>query len=189
MHIKSALPKSALFSTNTVLTQFLWIVGFAAATAIGARVEIPNYPVPFTLQTFFVLLAGVMLGARNGALSQMVYLAVGVLGLPVFSAGGFGLVKLLGPTGGYLLAFPVVAAVVGLLTERFRSYPGILLSMFAGLLLLFTSGTLHLYAFYVKDFGQAFSAGFLIFSWWDVVKLVAAATIYFEIGKRWPRLS
>lgn len=188
MNIGSTLPKSAVFPATTTLTQALWIVGFALVTALGARLEIPNYPVPFTLQTFFVLLAGAMLGARNGALSQMLYLAVGAFGLPVFSAGGFGIAKLLGPTGGYLLAFPAVAALVGLLTARFRSFSGILVSMFAGLLLLFTAGTLHLYAFYVRDVGQAFVAGFLIFSGWDLVKLLAASAIYFEIAKRWPRV-
>ncbi len=176
-------------SQSSVLTQTLWIVAFAAATAIGARVEIPHYPVPFTLQTIFVLLAGAFLGARNGAISQLLYLAVGALGAPVFSSGGgLGLVKLFGPTGGYLLAFPVAAAMVGYLTQQFKSYPAIVVSMFVGLLVIFASGTLHLNAFYLHDFTTAFTSGFLIFSWWDVLKLFAAATIYFEIAKRWAKL-
>ena len=171
-----------------VLSQTLWIVVFAAATALGARIDIPHQPVPYTLQTLFVLLAGAFLGARNGAMSQVLYLAVGALGAPVFSSGGFGLMKLIGPTGGYLLAFPVAAAVVGYLVERYKSFPAILVSMFVGLLIIFTSGTLHLNAFYLHNFSTAFTSGFLIFSWWDVIKLFAAASIYFEIAKRWRRL-
>jgi biotin transport system substrate-specific component len=183
-----ALSKGSILTNNSILTQTLWIVGFAAATAIGARVEIPHVPVPFTLQTLFVLLAGAFLGARNGAISQVVYLAVGVLGAPVFAGGGFGLVKLFGPTGGYLLAFPLTAALVGLLTGNFRSYVGVVLSMFAGLILLFLCGTLHLNAFYMHDLSVSFKSGFLIFSLWDIVKLFAAATIYYEMAKRWRRL-
>lgn len=92
----------------------LGALAFAGLTAIGARlsVPLPGGFVPLTLQPVAVLLAGVMLGSRGGAASQMVYLAAGVSGLPVFAAGG-GLLYLLGPTGGYLLAFPVAAWLAG----------------------------------------------------------------------------
>jgi biotin transport system substrate-specific component len=173
---------------NKLLTQAMWIAAFATLTALGARVEIPNHPVPYTLQTFFVLLAGAMLGARNGAISMILYLALGAIGLPVFSSGGFGVLKFVGPTGGYLLAFPVVAAVVGLFTESYKSYFGIVASMFAGLMILFLAGTLHLNAFYLHNISAAFTSGFLIFSWWDMVKLFAAASIYFHVAKRWRRV-
>ncbi len=168
---------------SSILSQLLWILGFAAATAIGARLEIPHEPVPFTLQTFFVLLSGAFLGARNGALSQLIYLGMGLLGAPVFAKGGF-----LGPTGGYLLGFPVAALVVGLLTEQHRSLLWTVASMAAGLLLVFASGTLHLYAFYLRDAALAFSSGFLLFTWWDLIKLGAAATIYHQVARRWPRV-
>jgi biotin transport system substrate-specific component len=96
------------------LVRALAVVGFAAATAIGAKVAIPlpGTPVPFTLQPLFVLLAGAVLGSRLGARSQMVYLAAGVAGLPVFAAGG-GAAYLLGPTGGYLMAYPLAAWLAG----------------------------------------------------------------------------
>ncbi len=180
--------KGLVAGQSSILSQILWIAGFALATAAGARLEIPHEPVPFTLQTFSVLLAGAFLGPRNGAVSQLVYLAAGLLGAPVFAAGSFGLAVLLGPTGGYLLAFPMGALVVGLLTERHRSLLWVVASMAAGLLLVFASGTLHLYAFYLRDAGLAFSSGFLIFSWWDIIKLGAAATIYHQVARRWPRL-
>ncbi|MBI5474433.1 MAG: biotin transporter BioY [Ignavibacteriae bacterium] len=163
-------------------------MGFAAATAIGARIEIPYQPVPFTLQTMFVLLSGAFLGARNGALSQLLYLAVGAAGIPVFSMGGVGIAKLLGPTGGYLMAFPLAAAVVGYLVAEFKSLPAVALSMIVGLLAIFASGVLYLNAFYIHNISQSAASGFVLFTWWDVIKLMAAATIYREVAKRWPRL-
>ena len=89
---------------------------FAAFTALGARVQfhLPFTPVPVTGQVFCVLLAGGVLGARLGFVSQAQYLAAGAAGLPVFAGGG-GMHYLLGPTGGYLLAFPVAACAVGTL--------------------------------------------------------------------------
>ncbi len=173
---------------GSVAAQIVWIAGFVAATALGARLEIPHEPVPYTLQTLVVLLAGAFLGARNGAISQVAYLASGALGAPVFAGGAFGPAVLFGPTGGYLLAFPVSAAAVGLLLQENRTLPRCFLAMTAGLLVVFSLGTLHLFAFYLKNFGAAFNAGFLVFSWWDLLKLCAAAMTYREVGKRWPRL-
>ncbi|MBM2841315.1 MAG: biotin transporter substrate-specific component [Bacteroidetes bacterium] len=175
-------------SDQSVLSQTIWIALFAAATAVGARVDIPHEPVPFTLQTLFVLLSGAFLGARNGALSQVLYLGMGVLGAPVFSLGGFGIAKLLGPTGGYLLAFPVAAALVGYLIQFRRTLLWSFTSMTAGLVIIFACGTIQLYAVVFKDWATAFNAGFLIFSWWDVLKLSAAAMTYHEIAKRWARV-
>ncbi len=180
--------KSLSYTDRGILAQMLWIMLFAVATAAGARVEIPHEPVPYTLQTLFVLLAGAFLGARNGALSQILYLAAGILGAPVFSSGSFGIAKLLGPTGGYLLAFPIAAAIVGYLVGQRRAFLWSLVSMFAGLLVIFLSGTIQLYAVYFHDWASAFKAGFLIFSWWDLLKLLAATSIYHEVAKRWPRV-
>ncbi len=92
---------------------------------------------------------------------------------------------LIGPTGGYLIAFPVAAAVVGALVRIRSTRSWILLSMAAGLFLIFTSGTLYLAAFYLPSFGAAFTGGFLLFTWWDLAKLAAAAMIYHAIARRW----
>jgi biotin transport system substrate-specific component len=167
-----------------ILQQALWIISFAAATALAARVEIPHYPVPYTLQTLMVLLAGAILGPRNGALSQVLYLAVGVLGLPVFSGGGMGLARILGPTGGYLLAFPVAAAIAGYLIRLRRGLVWSHVSMAVALLVIFLSGTAQLYAVMFQNWSDAFNSGFLIFSVWDLLKLSAAAMISHEVIKR-----
>jgi len=185
---KLTLSSALGHSEQSALSQVLWIAAFAAATALGARVEIPNSPVPYTLQTLVVLLAGAFLGARNGTLSQLLYLSAGVLGAPVFAGGAFGIARLLGPTGGYLVSFPIAAAVVGYLVPQRRGLLWTMGSMTAGLFVVFLCGTLHLYAFALHDWGLAVQSGFLIFSWWDIVKLVAAATTYHEVSKRWPRV-
>jgi biotin transport system substrate-specific component len=177
-----AVPVSG--TSEGIARQALWVTGFAAATALAARVEIPHYPVPYTLQTLMVLLSGAILGSRNGALSQVLYLSVGLLGLPVFSGGGMGLARILGPTGGYLLAFPVAAALVGYLVNLRRDLLWSFVSMTAGLLLVFLSGTAQLYAVMFHDWSEAFQSGFLIFSWWDLLKLSAAAMISHEVLKR-----
>ncbi len=95
---------------------------FAALTAVGARLQLhlPFTPVPVTGQVFCVLLAGAALGGRLGFVSQVEYLAAGAAGLPVFAHGG-GPAALLGPTGGYLVGFPIAAAVAGAAMERARS--------------------------------------------------------------------
>lgn len=175
-------------SQSSVAAQIGWISTFAGLTALGAQVEIPHQPVPFTLQTFFVLLSGAFLGSRNGALSQLLYLTVGVLGLPVFSGASFGLVKIMGPTGGYLLSFPIAAAVIGYLVAIHKGYVWTLGSMFAALVIIFTIGSLHLNFVAIHNIQQSLASGFLIFSWWDILKLTAAAAIYTEFSKRFRRL-
>lgn len=108
-----------MLTRNRLATEFAAVTAFAALTALGARVQIhlPFTPVPVTGQVFCVLLAGAVLGARLGFVSQVQYLAAGAAGLPVFAHGG-GPAALLGPTGGYLVGFPLAAAVVGTLAAR-----------------------------------------------------------------------
>lgn len=165
-------------------SQALWVGTFTALTAIGAQIQILHQPVPYTLQTFFVLLAGALLGKRNGAISQIVYLGLGAMGVPVFSGWGFGFLRLVGPTGGYLLAFPVAAYAVGYIAHRDKTLVWSLLSMTAGMFIVFTLGTLQLDFVYFHSLADAVRNGFLIFSWWDVLKLVGAATVYHQMAGR-----
>ena len=91
---------------------------FAAIIAVLAQITIPLPLVPLTMQTFAVALAGVVLGARKGALTVCLYVLLGAIGMPVFSAFQGGIGMLVGPAGGYILSFPLIALIVGLVSDR-----------------------------------------------------------------------
>jgi len=172
-------------------SELFWVVSFSILTAISAQISIPIKPVPFTLQTMVVLLAGAFLGAKNGAYSQVLYIFLGAIGLPVFAQtadGTVGFARLIGPTGGYLLAFPIAAYLVGFLTEKNQKYLTVIISMFVAELVVILFGTLYLYAAYLHNFVDAIKAGAAIFTVWMVVKVFAAAAIYFAVAKKQPRL-
>ncbi|MCX6133574.1 MAG: biotin transporter BioY [Ignavibacteriales bacterium] len=195
---QASLSRLVALGSEHIVAQVFWIVSFAVFTAIGAQIEIPHHPIPFTLQTFFVLLAGGLLGKRNGFLSMLMYLGMGAIGMPVFSSGSAGLARLLGPSGGYLLSFPIAAYLIGYLVslrpESLRVVEGRLsqylvtyawgvTAMTLGLILIFAFGTAQLNAVYYHNWNSSFTAGFLIFSWWDLLKLVAAAGIWKELSR------
>ncbi len=164
------------------VARLLAVAGVATATAVAAQVSVPLpfTPVPLTLQPMVVLLGGAMLGARLGAASQALYLMAGVAGLPVFALSGglsMGLLRLVGPTGGYLMAYPLAAAVVGTLASRGldRRMGGAALAMLAGLAVIFTGGVSWL----AKDTGlqTALMLGLYPFVLVDVLKIVAASML------------
>ena len=188
MMIKESAKNSKLLRTiNSVKSSTLfWILSFTLLTVISAQIAVPVKPVPFTLQAMMVVLAGAFLGAKNGAYSQIIYLTLGAIGLPVFAQtpdGFVGFARLFGPTGGYLLAFPLAAYLTGYIVEKNKSYVPVVLAMFAGNILIIVSGTSFLYTFYVRDFSEAVRFGAAIFSVWTVVKVFAAASIFFGIKK------
>lgn len=181
---------SQLFSSVKESTIF-WVLSFSILTAISAQISIPIKPVPFTLQTMIVLLAGAFLGAKNGAYSQVIYIFLGVIGLPVFAQtadGTMGIARLIGPTGGYLLAFPIGAYLVGLLTEKNQKYLTVIISMFVAELVVIVFGTIYLYAAYLHNIVDALKVGAAIFTLWMVIKVFAAASIYFAFAKKQTRL-
>lgn len=108
----------AVIPGEGALRDTLLVTGGAALTAVCAQVTIPWQPVPFTLQTLSVMLCGLAFGAKRGALSQVLYILIGGMGLPVFSQGQHGVNILFGSTGGYLLSFALVAALLGWLAQR-----------------------------------------------------------------------
>ena len=166
-------------------SQIFWISAFAVLTAISAQIAIPSKPVPFTLQTLLVLLSGAFLGSRNGAYSQFLYLFMGIIGLPVFAQipdASLGFARIIGPTGGYLLAFPVAAFIVGFLIERGKNYWSIVASMFIGELIIIFLGVFFLAAFYTHNFEEAIKVGATIFSVWMVVKVFIGASIFMGIS-------
>lgn len=172
-------------------SEIFWVFSFSVLTAISAQISIPIKPVPFTLQTMVVLLSGAFLGAKNGAYSQLIYIFLGAIGLPVFAQtadGTIGFARLIGPTGGYLLAFPIAAYIVGFLTQRNQKYLTVVISMFIAELVVIIIGTMYLYAAYLHNFIDAVKAGAAIFSIWMVIKVFAAASIYFAFAKKQSRL-
>jgi len=177
-------PKEQHLQASSDIRKMVFTSLFAALTAVGAYIEIPLpfSPVPLTLQVFFVLLAGSMLKSKWGGMSILVYLLLGIAGLPVFSGGGSGLGFLLGPTGGYLIGFVPAAYLIGWLLEAAEKHgkPGILtyaLSMGAGVLVLYTCGTVQL--MFVAELGlkAALLLGALPFIPGEIIKTTVAAYI------------
>ena len=153
-------------------------------TIVAAQVSIPLpfTPVPFTLQPMVVLLGGAALGARLGMSSQILYIALGIAGLPVFAASpilpqGFG--RLLGPTGGYLMSYPIAAFVAGYLAQRGlgRRYSTSVLAMSAGLAIIFACGVAWLAFGAHVGLAGAIKTGLLPFIPADIIKVLLAATV------------
>jgi biotin transport system substrate-specific component len=163
------------------------VVLVAAMTATAAQVSIPLpfTPVPFTLQPMVVLLGGAALGSRLGMCAQVLYLLAGIAGLPVFAASAVlpqGALRLLGPTGGYLMSYPFAAFLTGLLAERGmdRRYLTSVLAMAAGLTVVFTFGVAWL-AWFARpaalNLDQALRTGLYPFIPADIIKLFVAASV------------
>jgi biotin transport system substrate-specific component len=169
------------------------VVLLAALTAAAAQISIqlPFTPVPFTLQPMVVLLGGAALGSRLGMASQVLYLLAGIAGLPVFAASSIlppGPLRLLGPTGGYLMAYPFAAFVTGWLAERGfdRRYSTSVLAMTVGLAVVFTSGVLWLALFAAPapvGLRAAIATGLVPFFPADVFKLFVAAAVLPAVWK------
>lgn len=155
------------------------IVAASALTALAAQVAIPLpfSPVPVTGQTFAVLLTGAVLGARRGALAQLLYLFEGAVGLPVF-AGFAGGAALFGPTAGYLFAFPIAAAVTGMLCARGwdRRFVTMLAAMLLGSVPIFALGLANLARFVPA--ATLATVGLLPFLPGDLVKATLAALAF-----------
>ncbi|HUP21029.1 MAG TPA: biotin transporter BioY [Gemmatimonadota bacterium] len=153
----------------------LAILAFALLTALGAaiRIPLPFTPVPITLQTFFVMAAGIYLGPRDAAASQLGYLAMGAAGLPVF-AGGAGFGHLFGATGGYLLSFPLAAALVGASVRPGDRAGRALAAFLAAQVVIFGFGTAWLAAFLGIGFDRALALGVIPFLPGGAVKVAAA---------------
>ncbi len=163
------------------------VVFVAVLTAVAAQVSIPLpfTPVPFTLQPMIVLVGGAALGARLGMASQVIYLLAGIAGLPVFAASAVlpqGFLRLLGPTGGFLMAYPLAAFVAGWLAERGfdRRYLTSVIAMAAGLTLIFAFG-ISWFAFFAAPtpvgLTKALQFALYPFIGVDVVKILLAATV------------
>ena len=164
---------------------------FAALTVVCSWIQIPFYPVPFTLQTFAVFLSVYVIGTEMGFLSCLVYILLGVAGIPVFSNFQSGPGTLFGATGGYIFGFLLSVLLTGfLLRLSHEKTPLVFLSMTAGLLLCYITGTLWFIRFYINKSGtislsDALKITVLPFIIPDLIKITAA----FCAGRKVKRFS
>jgi len=157
----------------------LGVAGFAVAIALASQVSIPlpGTAVPLTLQPMLVVLAGLMLGPRLGALSVALWIAAGIAGLPVFTPGGApGIARLLGPTGGYITAYPVAAFAAGYIASLRPGFANRLAGALAGMALLHVGGFAQL-AILTGSFSAAAVAGVAPFAAADAAKAIVAAMV------------
>ncbi len=174
-------PRRRPFSTRHMVLVAL----FAVLTALGAFLRIPLPFVPFTLQSFFCALGGILLGARLGACAQILYMGMGLVGLPVFAGGG-GIQSLLHPTFGYVVGFVLAAWVIGYLGERrngpltFWRVAGATLTGFLVLYLVGVPWLWAVYSWYLHDpkpVSWVVIYGFLVFLGGDLAKTALVALV------------
>ncbi len=185
MNIRNAVQERDLVK-DKAFANSIGVMVFIILTSLGAYVRVPLgfTPVPITLQTFFVILAGAILGKKLGALSQAGYLVLGLIGLPVFTGAGTGLLYLAGPTGGYLIGFIVSAFLVGRLID-ISERAWWKLGVFAiGLISIYLCGISWLSISLNISFYKAYLLGVLPFLPGAAFKLAIAALIYLKFGAK-----
>ena len=159
---------------------------FGAVTAVGAYIVIPLPLVPITMQTFFVSLAPALLGGALGALSQVIYVLIGLIGLPVFAGGKAGFGVLIGPTGGYLAGFIIGAYIIGKLIEMKRQ-PGfvwMVSAMVVGHIALYALGVAQLMFVAKLSLGKAVAVGVIPTLPGGIVKILAAAFVALKLRNK-----
>jgi len=164
------------------------IAAFAAIIAVSAWITVPAY-VPFTMQTFAVFFAAGVLGTKKGTLAVLVYILLGVLGLPVFSGGRAGLGVLFGETGGYIIGFVPAVYLCGSLNGVPKSRFPLFLSMLAGLCVIYVLGLLWFWLVYAqgdeaKSLLMIASGGILPFIVPDLIKIALATVVAGQLKRR-----
>lgn len=165
------------------MVRMLGILGFIILTAIGAQIAIPRDPVPVTMQVLMVLLAGLTLGPRDGALSMLGYLGAIAAGMPL-AANGLGTAALAGPTAGYLYSFPIAAWITGMLAIREHVVIRWLASM-AGVALIYLIGATYLKSYLGESWATAVDLGVCPFLLIDILKALAAAMMGEGLRRWW----
>ncbi|WP_139796099.1 biotin transporter BioY [Clostridium acidisoli] len=158
---------------------------FAALTAIGALITIPIGPVPITLQDMFPMLAGLILGAEIGALSQIVYILIGLIGLPVLAGGTGGINSVFTPSFGYLIGFLLAAFVIGKISGKIKklTFTKAFLLCIVGMIVIYAVGIPYLYLILNNFLGKkvtiqyAIKVGFVLFIPGDIIKTIIVSII------------
>lgn len=176
----SAVITQRAFPRNAAVS-ILLVVSAAALTALAAqwRIQIPFTPVPITGQTFAVLLTGAALGWKLGAAGQLLYVAVGALGAPVFTEASGGLDVIQGATGGYLIGFIIAAGLVGWMAEhrQDRTFPTMFTAFIGGSLAIYVFGVIGLMVWVDMSLPAAVEAGVVPFLLGDLTKAAAAGLL------------
>ncbi len=170
-------------ANHSPLRRTVYAAMFGALTAVSAFMVIPLQPLPITLQTLFTSLAAILLGGYTGAFSQIIYVLLGIIGLPVFAGGKAGIGILFGPSGGYLIGFIVGAYVIGKIVESRRN-PGlawIVFALLAGHLVIYTLGSIQLSIVTHFTLLEALMVGVVPFLIGDLLKLFTAAWIALKL--------
>lgn len=173
------IDQSAISLTRDRRRTIVGVVGFAVAMAAASQIAIPipGTAVPMTLSPLAAILAGLWLGPRAGAASMVLYLAAGAAGLPVFAPmGAPGVLRLLGPTGGYLLAFPIAAFAAGAVARRYPAFTGRVSAAALGMVLIHLGGIAQL-TILTGSVTRAIIAGSLPFLAIDLVKALLAGAL------------
>ncbi|MGI5863730.1 MAG: biotin transporter BioY [Myxococcales bacterium] len=180
--VDALLPRRTAMLEAGLVVFFGLVIGLSSLVAI----PLPFTPVPLTLQTMTVLLAGLLLGSRLGALSVIAYIGQGLVGMPVFASGAWGLARLAGPTGGYLVGFVFAAALVGVLAERGwdRRAATTVAAMVLGNAVIYGFGVLWLASFVPPQ--AALLQGAVPFLAGDAMKIAAVAA---ALPAGWSRLA
>lgn len=178
-------------TTTKLTTKDITQIGmFAALTAIGAFITIPVGPVPITLQSFFVLLAGIVLGPKKAVYSQVAYVLLGLSGLPIFSGFSGGFQHMLKPSAGFLLGYIAMAYCVGKIAERENTAGNISLAVIAGTAVLYAVGLPYMYGILnimlSKNLNimQVLNMGMFMFIPGDALKAVIAVYVGQSLRKR-----
>ena len=155
------------------------VFAFSLLTALAAQVVIPIGPVPITGQTFAVLLTGALLGSRLGAMAMIVYLIEGASGLPFFYGGHGSIAHLLGPTGGYLVAFPAAAFITGAFAENGwdKHFATAVVAMAIGSIVILLAGLAWFSLLMHTSPFVAFQVSVLKFIPGDIIKILLAAAL------------
>lgn len=164
-----------------LLRDAVLVVAGIAVMIVAAKIRVPMWPVPVTMQTFGVLAVGAVLGLRLGIFALVGYLALGILGLSVFTGEGTGLAYMAGPTGGYLVGFVAAAGVMGMLARRGwdRSFGSMAGAMLVGNAVIYLFGLSWMAYLFLADKGAAWvlQYGMTNFLAGDALKLVLAALV------------
>ncbi len=163
--------------TNSIVIKSLIVVVSSLLLAISARIQIPMYPVPFTMQSPTVLLLGAVLGRKLGTSAVLAYLTQGLAGMPVFASLN-GTMLFSSPTGGYLIGFIFSAYFAGYFTEKFYNKSILLNILGLGIAhqLMFVFGVTWL-AFFMGNFKTAFLTGYVPFVLFDTIKFISVAIL------------